>query len=91
MGKNEIIERIEKCINEDKLEEAVNLYIGHKPEVDEGLSVAMERSAFKAGAFWGIIQGEIIDGVVGKGGQVSVVSEDFEEGDEITIQLRRKL
>ena len=34
------------------LEEAVNVYIGHAPDIDESLSISCERKAFKAGAQW---------------------------------------
>lgn len=34
------------------LEDAVNAYIGHKPDVDECSSVYGKRQAFKAGAQW---------------------------------------
>ena len=41
----------EEPISED-LEDAVNAYIGHKPDVDESSSVYGKRLAFKAGAKW---------------------------------------
>ena len=46
-----------ECENEidklfEDLEKAINAYIGHAPEVDEGSSVYGKRQAFKAGANW---------------------------------------
>lgn len=39
-------------INEKKITEAVNTYIGYPKEVDEGIEVSMRRDAFKAGVDW---------------------------------------
>lgn len=39
-------------IDEKKIQEAANEYIGHEPELDEGIYVAMRRDAFKDGANW---------------------------------------
>ena len=36
----------------EKLEEAINAYIGYTPDIDECLSVYGKRQAFKAGAKW---------------------------------------
>ncbi len=47
----EVKEVQEEHVNE-KLEEAVNTYIGFAPEVDECSSVYGKRQAFKAGAKW---------------------------------------
>lgn len=41
-------------IDEKKIQGAVNNYIGHAPEIDEGIYVASERKAFKDGANWAI-------------------------------------
>ena len=37
-------------IDEKKITEAVNAYIGYPHEVDEGTSVSLQRKAFRAGA-----------------------------------------
>ena len=47
----EVKEMKEEPVSED-LEDAVNAYIGHKPDVDESSSVYGKRQAFKAGAQW---------------------------------------
>ena len=39
-------------IDENKITEAANKFVGHGPEVDEDVSVSMRRDAFKAGAEW---------------------------------------
>ncbi len=39
-------------IDERKIKEAANRYIGHEPEADEGIDVAMERVSFQDGAQW---------------------------------------
>lgn len=39
-------------IDEKKIIEAVNAYIGYPHEVDEGTSVSLQRKAFRAGAEW---------------------------------------
>lgn len=39
-------------IDEKKIQEAANNYIGHDPEVDEGIYVASQRNAFKDGIAW---------------------------------------
>ena len=39
-------------IDEKKITEAVNAYIGYSHEVDEGTSVSIQRKAFRAGAEW---------------------------------------
>ena len=39
-------------IDEKKITEAVNAYIGYPSEVDEGVSVSLQRKAFRAGAEW---------------------------------------
>lgn len=39
-------------IDEKKIQEAANNYIGHEPEVDEGIYVASQRNAFKDGIAW---------------------------------------
>lgn len=39
-------------IDEKKITEAVNAYIGYPKEVDEGIETSMRRDAFKAGAEW---------------------------------------
>lgn len=47
----EVREVKDEPVSED-LEDAVNAYIGHKPDVDENSSVYGKRQAFKAGANW---------------------------------------
>ena len=39
-------------IDENKITEAANKFVGHGPEVDEGVSVSMRRDAFRKGAEW---------------------------------------
>lgn len=39
-------------IDEKKITEAANKFVGHEPEVDEGVSVSMRRDAFRKGAEW---------------------------------------
>lgn len=39
-------------IDEKKITEAVNAYIGYPKEVDEGIEISMQRDAFKAGVDW---------------------------------------
>ena len=39
-------------IDEKKITEAVNAYIGYPKEVDEGVGTSMRRDAFRAGAEW---------------------------------------
>lgn len=39
-------------IDEKKIQEAANNYIGHVPEIDEGIYVSMRRDAFKDGIKW---------------------------------------
>lgn len=39
-------------IDENKIIEAANKFVGHGPEVDEGVSVSMRRDAFRKGAEW---------------------------------------
>lgn len=39
-------------IDEKKMQEAANNYIGHEPEVDEGCHVSARRDAFKDGIAW---------------------------------------
>lgn len=39
-------------IDDSKITEAVNAYIGYPKEVDEGVEVSMQRDAFKAGVDW---------------------------------------
>ena len=39
-------------IDEKKITEAANAYIGYPHEVDEGTSVSLQRKAFRAGAEW---------------------------------------
>lgn len=39
-------------IDDSKITEAVNAYIGYPKEVDEGVEVSMRRDAFKAGVEW---------------------------------------
>ena len=39
-------------IDEKKITEAVNAYIGYPHEVDDGTSVSLQRKAFRAGAEW---------------------------------------
>lgn len=39
-------------IDENKITEAVNAYIGYPKEIDEGVGTSMRRDAFKAGAEW---------------------------------------
>lgn len=39
-------------IDEKKITEASNAYIGYPHEVDEGTSVSLQRKAFRAGAEW---------------------------------------
>lgn len=39
-------------IDDSKITEAVNAYIGYPKEVDEGIETSMRRDAFKAGAEW---------------------------------------
>ena len=39
-------------IDEKKITEAANAYIGYPHEVDEGVSVSMRRDAFRKGAEW---------------------------------------
>ena len=41
-------------MDRDTIEKAVNDYVGHEPEIDEGLGVRMRREAFRAGAEWRI-------------------------------------
>ena len=38
--------------DEKKIQEAADNYIGHAPEIDEGVYVASERNAFKNGIKW---------------------------------------
>jgi len=38
--------------DERKIQKAANDYIGHEPEIDEGIYVSMRRDAFKDGACW---------------------------------------
>ena len=39
-------------IDDNKITEAINAYIGYPKEVDEGVEVSMQRDAFKAGVDW---------------------------------------
>lgn len=39
-------------IDEKKITEAVNAYIGYPKEIDEGVETSMRRDAFKAGVEW---------------------------------------
>lgn len=39
-------------IDEKKIQEAANAYVGHAKEHDEGLRVSGERAAFADGAMW---------------------------------------
>lgn len=39
-------------IDEKKIQEAADNYIGHAPEIDEGIYVSMRRDAFKDGIKW---------------------------------------
>lgn len=39
-------------IDEKKITEAVDAYIGYPKEIDEGVSVSMRRDAFRKGAEW---------------------------------------
>lgn len=39
-------------IDEKKITEAVDAYIGYPEEIDEGVSVSMRRDAFRKGAEW---------------------------------------
>lgn len=39
-------------INEKKIQEAADNYIGHAPEINEGICVSMKRDAFKDGIKW---------------------------------------
>lgn len=39
-------------IDENKIAEAVNAYIGYAKEIDEGIETYMRRDAFKAGVEW---------------------------------------
>lgn len=39
-------------IDEKKITEAVNAYIGYPKEIDEGVGTSMRRDAFKAGVEW---------------------------------------
>lgn len=39
-------------IDEKKITEAVNAYIGYAKEIDEGIETYMRRDAFKAGVDW---------------------------------------
>lgn len=39
-------------INEEKIKEAVDAYIGYPKEVGEGVDVSMRRDAFREGAKW---------------------------------------
>lgn len=39
-------------IDEKKITEAVNAYIGYPKEIDEGIETSMRRDAFKAGVEW---------------------------------------
>ena len=39
-------------IDDSKITEAVNTYIGYPKEVDEGIETSMRRDAFKAGVDW---------------------------------------
>lgn len=39
-------------IDENKIAEAVNAYIGYAKEIDEGIETSMRRDAFKAGVEW---------------------------------------
>lgn len=39
-------------IDESKIQQAANNYIGHEPEVDEGCNVSARREAFKDGVDW---------------------------------------
>lgn len=39
-------------IDEKKITEAANAYIGYHHEVDEGTSVSLQRKSFRAGAEW---------------------------------------
>lgn len=39
-------------IDDSKITEAVDAYIGYPKEIDEGIETSMRRDAFKAGAEW---------------------------------------
>lgn len=39
-------------IDEKKITEAVNAYIGYPKEIDEGVGTSMRRDAFRAGVEW---------------------------------------
>lgn len=36
----------------EQIEKAINAYIGHEPEIDEGFGTEERREAFKAGVYW---------------------------------------
>ena len=39
-------------IDDSRIQHAANQYVGHGPEVDEGICVSTKREAFIAGAKW---------------------------------------
>ena len=36
----------------EQIEKAINAYIGHEPEIDEGFGTEERREAFRAGVYW---------------------------------------
>ena len=36
----------------EQIEKAINAYIGHEPEIDEGFETEERREAFRAGVYW---------------------------------------
>ena len=36
----------------EQIEKAINAYIGHDPEIDDGFGTEERREAFRAGVYW---------------------------------------
>ena len=78
------------------LEEAADNYVGHSREIDEDLSVYLEREAFKAGAKWMTSQGKTAE--VGYWNQRGLSLRldkpleklGYKEGDKVIVQIRKK-
>ena len=78
------------------LDEAADNYVGHSREIDEDLSVYLEREAFKAGAKWMTSQGKTAEvGYWNQRGLSLRIDKPLEklgykEGDKVIVQIRKK-
>ena len=90
------IEALSKASLPSNLDEAADNYVGHSREIDEDLSVYLEREAFKAGAKWMTSQGKTAEvGYWNQRGLSLRIDKPLEklgykEGDKVIVQIRKK-